>query len=182
MAYVSHGAEEGRRASHRGTGLAALVLALLGLVMVGAGAAQISGMAWSQAATAFAARSWPVAEARILSVAIDEIRIPGPGGVASELALSVAYEFEAGAAVVSAAGASLADRSGPEDRRLLSLFRRIEFARLTGRTMPAAYDPADPSRAYLDTRFPWRDALPRLGLGALFLLFGAQLLARALRR
>ena len=182
MAYVSHGAEEGRRASHRGTGLAALVLALFGLVMVGAGAVQVSAVSWNQAATAFAARSWPVAEARILSVAIDEIRIPVPGGVSSELALAVRYEFDADGTLVTAERASLADSSGPEDRRLLSLFRRIEFARLTGRTMPASYDPADPSRAYLDTRFPWRDALPRLALGALFLLFGAQLLARALRR
>ncbi len=182
MAYVTHGAAQARASSHRAGGLAALVLGMLGLLMLAAGAVQVSAVSWSQAATAFAARSWPVAEARILSVSIDEIRIPGPGGVSSELALSASYEFEADGAVVTADRASLADRSGPEDRRLLSVFRRIEFARLTGRTLPAVYDPADPARAFLDPRFPWRDALPRLALAGLFLLVGGQLLARALRR
>lgn len=182
MAYVAHGADHARASSHRAGGLAALILGLLGLLMAGAGTVQLSRVSWNQAATAFAARSWPVAEARILSVAIDEIRVPGPDGVSSELALSVRYEFQANGAVVTAERASLADGSGPEDRRLVSLFRRIEFARLTGRTVPAVYDPADPARAYLDARFPWRDALPRLALGSALLLFGWQLLARALRR
>jgi hypothetical protein len=183
MAFVSHGAAyaRGRRVAQR-AGFAAVALALIGLALAGAGVVRLAGLPWSQAATSISARSWPVAEARILSASLDEIRVPGRDGMTSELALSVTYEFEAGGRTITGGRASLADRAGLEDRRLLTLYRNAEFGRITGRTMPVAYDPADPPRAFLDASFPWKDALPGFGLGAALLFLGGQLLARAARR
>jgi hypothetical protein len=179
MAYISHDAGYAGKRRPATASLAAIGLALFGLTLGIAGAARLAGLPWNHVSTSLSARFWPVAEARILSAALDEVRIPTPQGLTSELALVVKYEFETDGRTVLADGASLDDRSGAEDRRLLSLYRRVEFARLTGRTMPVAYDPAAPSRAFLDTRLPLMDVLPGLGLGALLLVLGGQFVARA---
>lgn len=182
MAYISHDAGHAGNNRPAHANLAPTGLALLGLALLVIGAVRLAGLPWNDVATSLSARFWPVAEARILSASLQEVRVPTPTGVKSELALAVEYEFEAEGRTVSATGASVADRSGSEDRRLLSLYRRIEFARVMERPMTASYDPAEPARAFLDVRLPWKDLLPGLGFGALYLVLGGQFLARAAER
>lgn len=176
---AAHG--NGNRAARR-PGVAALALLLFGLVLAGAGFFRIAGLPWDQLRTALDARSWPAAEARIVSAELTEILVPGPDGTDSELALSVEYEFEAAGRTVTGSSASLKDRSGPEDRRLVRLFRKAEFARITGGTVPASYDPNDPARAFLDPDLPWKDILPGFGLGVALLLLGGQIAGGAAAR
>jgi len=181
MAYISHSAGRigGRRPLR--AGLVLVVLALLGAALAGLGSARLARLPWDQMATSISVRFWPVAEARVLSAAITEVRTGAPGG-GSEMLLSVSYEFDTPAGLVTASGAGLADRSAPEDRRLLALYRRAEFARMTGHPLPVYYSRSDPTRAYLDASLPWRTMLPDLFFGAVFLYFGAQFLARAAER
>ena len=180
MISISYGtAHAGRRRTARQASATAIVLTLVGLTLTGAGLIRLAGLPWHEAATSLSARFWPAAEARILSASIGEARKPGEKN--SALTLSVEYEFETAGGTFVGTSASLADNSDMEERRLLLLFRRIEFARVTGRSMPVVYDPADPSRAFLDTSIPWRDTLPRLALGMVFLFFGGPFLTRAVR-
>lgn len=180
MAFISHevGHGSGRRHS---ANLAAITLAVLGLALVAGGVSRLAGLPWGEVATSLAAHTWPVAEARIVSTSLDEIRVPGKHGLASELALTVEYEFDTAHGTVTAKGGSLYDRSSLDDRRLLSLYRRTEFARVMDRTMPVSYDPAAPTRAFLDMSLPWVGMLPRLAVGAMLIFLGGSWLARAAR-
>jgi hypothetical protein len=90
--------------------------------------------------------------------------------------LFVAYEFQVAGEAFTGHRASLSDRAQPHDRELMTLYRRLNFARLTGRTVPAAYDPRDPAQALLDTGFAWKPALLQAGFGAVAIALGLALL------
>jgi hypothetical protein len=173
------GAAHGRRTAPRA---GRLVSALFGAGLAAYGAANINVLPWSETATAVAAKSWPVAEAHVVSAALDEIAVPTPDGVGIERSLSVAYEFKVDGQAFAGSSASLNDRGSADDRRLLALFRKAEFARITGRTLPVAYDPHRPSRAYLQAAVPWGRLLPGLARGAAAFLMAGWFFARAFAR
>lgn len=150
------------------------VLALIGALLAALGAAALKSVPWETARLHQAVRSWPVAQAKVLSVSIAEQRAPGPnGGIVSELVLTASYEFDVAGETRFGNRAGLSDRAAPHDRDLKTLYRKLDFARITGRSVPVRYDPGDPGHAYLDTSFAWREAvlLAVLGLTLLVLSF-----------
>lgn len=159
------------------------VFAMAGAVLAILGAVILATVPWQQMVWHLQARSWPVVEARILSVSLVEERYADPrgNGFSSELVLSAAYEFEVAGNIHAGYAASLSDRADPHDRRLRMLYGKLLFAKVTGRTVPVFHDPEEPEYAYLDIDFAWRQALLRGGLGFGFVLAGLCLLAVPLR-
>lgn len=157
------------------------VFIFIGAAFAAAGAAVLAGLPWQEARLHLAARSWPVADATILSVSLHEERRPGPHGVEEQLVLSVVHTFEVDGIAFTGRRAGLSDRAAPHDRDLKTLFRRLDFARLTGRTVPVSYDPDDPAHAYLDIGFAWRPAALKGGLGLAAVLLGLTVASGAAR-
>lgn len=170
-------ARGGRNARHRGRALNVLIGMALALVSF----ALLASVPWRQAATHMEARAWPSAEATIVSATLFEDRLPRGEGFVSELVLSVAYEFEVDGEQRTGHAVSLSDRAEPGDRRLRRLYHRLVFARVTGRTVPAHYDPDNPDRAYLETSFAWRPTLLKGLLGLVGMIAGLLLMATPLR-
>lgn len=128
------------------------------------------------------ARSWPVAEARVVSVTLAQDHQSDGRAMQAEHVLHVAYEFEVDGDRVSASRASLSDRAPAPDRQLMRLYVRLNFARLTGRTVPAHYDPSDPANALLDIGFDWKPVILRLATAFAAIVFGLVILAERTRR
>lgn len=168
-----------RRATPR---LGRVVSALFGAALAAYGAANVDTLPWGEAATAIAAQAWPVAQASVETAAIHEIAVPTANGVQIGLSLSLAYTFEVDGRTVHATTASLNDQGAAYDRRLVALYRRAAFSRITGRTLPVAYDPDEPSRAYLQVSVPWGRLLPGLGLGLAAFLMAGWFFSRAFPR
>lgn len=160
----------------------ALALVTLATVLLLAAGLSVSRIPFDQLSTHLDARQWPAAQARILSVSLSrELEYRGER-LEPRLRLAVAYEFEAEGRSFRAHSASIEDVAAPHDRRLQLLFRQIDFARITGRTMPASYDPMDPEHAFLDVSMPWGPVV-RNGLSAFALaVAGAAAMAAAARR
>ena len=154
---------------------------IIGMALAIASFALLTSVPWRQAATHMEARAWPTAEATIVSATLFEDRLPHGEGFVSELVLSVAYEFEADGERRTGHSASLSDRAEPGDRRLRRLYHRLVFARVTGRTVPAHYDPGNPDRAYLETSFAWRPAILKGLLGLVGVIAGLLFIAPPLR-
>jgi len=176
--------DHGHAGRRRGKGLRArrAVAALFGVGLAAYGAAKIDPLPWNEVAAAFVASSWPVAEAYVTRAALDEIVVPGQGGLVTERQLSVSYEFERDGQLVTATTASPNDRGPVDDRRLLALFRKAEFARITGHPVAVSYDPEEPTRAYIEAGIPWGRLLPDLAWGTLAFLMAGSFFARALAR
>ena len=168
------GTERSRSAGRGGVA----IVVCLGLLILVLGVAVFAQAPWRQAAAHLAARSWPTAEATILSISLKQ----EPGQAASELVLSVGYEYEVGDAVFAGSRASLADRSDIDDRRLKTLYRKLVFAKVTGKTMPASYDPVNPASAFLDLSFDWKSGLLFAGLGIALIVVGFAIISSPLRR
>jgi hypothetical protein len=160
----------------------ALALGVLATLLFAAAVLSMARVPFDQLANHLEARSWPVAPAHIVSVSLSrELEYRGER-LEPRLRLAVAYEFEAEGRSFRAHSASIEDVAAPHERRLQLLFRRIDFARITGRTMPASYDPIDPESAFLDASMPWGPVF-RHGLSGLALaLAGAAALVAASRR
>ena len=144
----------------------------LGLFLLALGGLFLATINWNGARLHLAARAWPVAQARVLSVSLAEERISGDRGVETELVLKASYEFEVDGERFVGSRIRLSDRARPHDRELMALFGRLNFARLTDRTVPVSYDPVDPAHALLDTGFSWKPAALRAGLGLVALSLG----------
>lgn len=170
-------ARGGRDARHRGR----VVNLVIGVALAIASFALLTSVPWRQAATHLEARAWPSAEAAIVSVTLFEDRLPRGEGFVTELVLSAVYEFEAAGELRAGHAASLSDRGEPGDRRLRRLYHRLVFASVTGRTVPAYYDPENPDQAYLETSFAWRPTLLKGLLGLVGMIAGLLLMATPLR-
>jgi hypothetical protein len=174
------------RAAREGGGgflrLRALALGVLAALLFAAAVLSLSRVPFDQLANHLKASRWPAAPAHIVSVSLSrELEYRGER-LEPRLRLAVAYEFEAEGRSIRAHSASIEDVAAPHDRRLQLLFRQIDFARITGRTMPASYDPTDPEHALLDVSMPWGPVV-RHGLSALALaMAGAAAMTAAARR
>lgn len=165
----------------KGTGVrltAAAIWSLVGLFLLTAGLAMLGKVAWAEASAHFSARNWPIAEATVMSASLDEIT--GEGSAAPMLQLSVLYTFDRRDEHVESTRAGLSDVGPLHDRRPKALYGRLQFARVTGRTLPVFYHPTEPSLAYLDTDFAWKDNLLNAGLRLAFMAGGAVALATAM--
>ncbi|MEO3387646.1 DUF3592 domain-containing protein [Mesorhizobium sp. CAU 1741] len=163
-------------------GVAAL-FALIGLAIAGLGATILSDLPWKQVLVDVQTRHWPTTDATVLSVSLHEERPFAATGntVGAELVLGVSYQYSVGGATYDGVAASYSDRAAVDDRRLPTLYRRLDFARLTGRAVPVSYDPHAPASAYLARDFDWRPIAPRAGLAVIALVFGLALVTRAMR-
>lgn len=166
------------------TSWGAAVVVVLALALSGLGVAALVKVSWDRAALHLAARDWPVAQAKILDVRLGEQAVAQAGGgdAAWRLVLSARYVYEVDGASYVGTSVSLADVGDRDDRRLKSLYSRLHFARVTGRTVAARYDPAAPETALLDNGFPWRQTLAQVGLGVLGLLAGTAMVVGVARR
>lgn len=171
---------EGTRAPYRPAAIAA---AVAGALMMALGAGVAARLPWQALGEHVEARSWPVAEASIRSVSLSQRSYaPVTGDApATGLVLAVAYEYDVDGTVREGRRASFADRAGPHDRRLKTLYSRLNFALVTGRTVPVSYDPGDPGNAVLDTGFDWRQVAPAAGVGLAAFLLGLRLALSARR-
>lgn len=159
----------------RGAGrtAACVVAAALGSMLALAGARQLEPLPWGETATALRVPTWPMAEARVTAARLDEVAVPGGGGLDTELRLSLAYEYEVDGRHFTGNAGSLNDRAPAYDRRLVALYRRAEFSRITGGPLAISYDPAAPENAYVEAEMPWGRLRPGLAKGAaLFLVAG----------
>jgi len=167
----------------RGAGrMAGVLAAALGAVLSFAGAGQLEPMPWGEAAAAMRVAAWPVAEARVTDARLDEVPVPARGGTVAELRLSLTYEYEVDGRRFAGGAGSLADRAPADDRRLVALYRRAAFARITGGPLAVSYDPAAPERAYVEASVPWARLLPGLAKGAALFLAAGWLFALAFPR
>jgi len=153
---------------------AAMGLAVaLGCVLAVAGARQLDRLPWVETITAVRAATWPIAAATVTAARLEEVPVPAAAGMRTELRLAVSYVYDVGSRRFEGGAASLADRAPADDRRLVSLYRRAEFARITGKPLAVSYDPAAPATAYLEAAVPWQGLLPALPKAAgLFFLAG----------
>lgn len=164
-----------RIARRRGAGrmAATAVAAALGCLLALAGSRHVAPLPWDEAATALRVATWPQVEAKVTAASLDEAVVPGPAGMAAEWRLSLAYEYRVDGRDFAGGQGSLTDRAPAGDRRLMALYRRAEFARITGGPFAVSYDPAAPERAYAEASMPWARLLPGLAEGiALFLAAG----------
>lgn len=161
----------------------ALVHIVVGFLLAALGCAMSLSLPWSEGRAFLASRDWPVAQATILSLSLSEETRTNVRGddFAPALVLRVSYCFEVDGHMVEGTRATLNDTTATDDRRLRSLYGRLNFARLTGRSVPVAYDPADPSVALLDRNFDWSRPFWRAGIAGLAILFGAGLALGGLR-
>lgn len=169
MSTVSFGVAGAARAPKRQNAVMAVFLSGFLFALGGTFLATIH---WNEARLHLAARSWPVAQASVLSVSLAEERTSGDRGVETELVLRASYEFEVDGERFAGDRIRLSDRAKPHDRELMALFGRLNFARLTDRTVLVSYDPADPARAMLDIGFSWKPAALRAGFGLAALSLG----------
>lgn len=170
----------GARARYRPAALAAGVVGALTMAL---GAGSTARLPWQAAGEHLQARSWPVAEASIRSVSLSERgHAPRDGEApATGLVLAVAYDYRVDGTVHTGTRASFADRAGPHDRRLKTLYSRLTFALVTGRPVPVSYDPRAPGNAVLDASFDWSRMVPGLGFGVAAFLLGLRLMLSVLR-
>ena len=170
------GATGGRTAAAVPSALAGAALLVLAAV---AGAL----LPWAELRLHLEARAWPVTEATLRSVSLSHGRHAPADAEArtGDLVLAVVYDYEVDGTVHEGRRASFADRAGPHDRRLKTLYSRLNFALVTGRPVPVSYDPDVPETAVLDAGFDrWR-VVPGLVLGLGALLFGLRFSFAALR-
>jgi hypothetical protein len=137
------------------------LLFLTGLTLGGFAAHTLSAMPWGAIATHFQARDWVAADATVATVGLEELS--GAGGK-SELTLQVGYSYGIDGAIHEGRRVSLFDSGAIDDRRLKVLYARLNFARVTGRTVTVFVDPADPATALVDRDIPWRQTLAGAGL------------------
>jgi hypothetical protein len=129
------------------------------------------------------ARSWQSTDATISSVRLtEESHVAADRAVQTELILSVTYTYEVDGRSYEGHRAALVDRSDLHDRDLRTLYGKLNFARMTGRTVPVVYDPHASALAYLDTNFDWSAVAVRSSLGVLALGWGLSLFAAMARR
>lgn len=155
--------------------------AVAGALLLALVAGALARLPWEAMRTGIDARNWPSAQAAIRSVSLSERSYMSAEGAAQELALDVVYVYEVDGVVHEGRRASFADRAAPHDRRLRTLYSRLNFALVTGRAVEVAYDPRDPSVAVLDTGFEWRGVALDAGLGIAGGLLGLWLLLSPLR-
>lgn len=175
---------QANRASGRQAALAlAALLALAGSLLLALAAGAAAKLPWEELRLHLAARSWPEAQASIRSVSLSErSHVAGPRQrLVTELVLTVAYDYEAGGVPHEGRAASFADTGKPHDRRLRTLYSRLNFALVTGRSVPVFYDPHALGEAVLDRGFDRRPMMIDGGIAALGALLGVTLLASSLR-
>lgn len=163
---------------------AAMLLALAGALLLALAASTAARLPWQAMRANLEARHWPAASGSIRAVSLSErSSMPAEGGEpARELVLDVVYAFEADGVVHEGRRASFADRAGPHDRRLRTLYSRLNFALVTGRPVEVAYDPRHPGGAVLDRGFVWQGAALDGGVALFAGLLGLWLAAAPLRR
>ncbi len=160
--------------------LLALVQLVAGAALAGLGAVLLWMLPWEDAMRHLEARHWPTTQARILSVSlVEESHAEGGRQPASQLVLSVIYEYDVAGVRYTGYRASLDDRSDVLDRRLRGIYGRLNFARVMQRAVPVAYDPHAPEQALLDREFDWRAAGWRGGIALGVAVFGVVLAAAA---
>lgn len=172
------------RASGRQAALAlAALLALSGSLLLALAAGAAAKLPWEELRLHLAARSWPAAQASIRSVSLSErSHVTGPQDrLVTELVLAVAYDYEVDGVPHEGRAASFADTGKPHDRRLRTLYSRLNFALVTGRSVPVFYDPHAPAAAVLDRSFDRRPMMVDGMCAALGGLLGFTLLASSLR-
>jgi len=170
------------RASGRQAALAlAALLALSGSLLLALAAGAAARLPWEELRLHLVARSWPEAQATIRSVSLSEHSHPAGDRPVTKLVLAVAYDYEADGVAHEGRAASFADTGDPHDRRLRTLYSRLNFALVTGRSVPVFYDPHAPATAVLDRSLARRPAALDGGLAALGALCGLWLLVASLR-
>ncbi|MCO5146655.1 MAG: DUF3592 domain-containing protein [Aquamicrobium sp.] len=175
---------QANRASGRQAALAlAALLALAGSLLLALAAGAAAKLPWEELRLNLAARSWPEAQASIRSVSLFErSHVAGPQErLVTELVLTVAYDYEVDGVQHEGRAASFAETGKPHDRRLRTLYSRLNFALVTGRSVPVFYDPHAPAEAVLDRSFDRRPMMVDGGCAALGVLLGLTLLASSLR-
>lgn len=178
----SFGTACGQR-QRRAPGLRFALLTLLGVALTLAGVLSLSRLPWNEAGAHLVAGTWPTAEATISSVSLaEEIRVRADRRVETELVLTVAYAYEVDGQLYEGYRGALSDRGALHDRDLRTLYRKLNFARITGRSVPVSYDPHQPALAYLDTGFDWKRAAAPFGLGLAAIGWGLSLIGAAARR
>lgn len=181
MGTVSFG-NDGARNSNGVQRILALVQLVAGAALAGVGAVLLWMLPWEDATRHLEARHWPTTQARIVSVSLlEESHMDGGERPASQLVLSVIYEYEVAGTSYTGYRASLNDRSDVLDRRLRSIYGRLNFARVMQRTVPVAYDPHAPEQALLDREFDWNAAAWRGGIALGVAVFGVVLVVAAAR-
>lgn len=162
---------------------AALLAALGGALLLALAAGVFARLPWQAMQANLEARNWPVAQGTIRAVSLSERSyMPADGGeVARELVLRVSYGYEVAGIAREGHRASFADRAEPHDRRLRTLYSRLNFALVTGRAVEVSYDPHAPQEAVLDTGFVWRQAAFDGAVGLLAGLLGLWLAVSPLR-
>lgn len=172
------------RAPGRQAALAlAALLALAGALLLALAAGATAKLPWEELRLHLSARSWPEGQASIRSVSLSErSHVAGPRErLVTELVLTVAYEYEVGGVAREGRAASFADAGEPHDRRLRTLYSRLNFALVTGRSVPVFYDPDAPAGAVLDRSLDSRQMMIDGGRAALVGLLGVMLLGSSLR-
>lgn len=178
VSFENHGA----RSSNGIQRILALVQFVAGAALAGFGAVLLWMLPWEDAMRHLEARHWPTTQARIVSISLtEESHAEGGGQPASQLVLSVIYEYEVAGALHTGYRASLNDHSDVLDRRLRGLYGRLNFARVTQRTVSVAYDPNAPEQAFLDRNFDWNAAGWHGGIALGVMIFGLGLTASASR-
>lgn len=147
-----------------------LALLAVALLTAGLAAATVAGVDWDDVATYREARHWPRVPADILTVSLERRVDPAAGGMVQVLVLSGTYAYEVDGRRYEGDRVSLRDSSEMHDRHLQSLYARLNFARLTGRPLPAVHDPGQPGRAFIDITVDWGGIIERLALAAALLL------------
>lgn len=175
MATVTGFAARDGRSVHVWTTLGLLVLAV---TLSGLAVAALVRIAWGDVAAHLEARDWPIVQAQVLAVSLDRRTSQDGGGARQYLALAAVYAYEVDGTRYEGSRGGLRDTGDLHDRHLQALYGRLNFARLTGRAVAIAYDPAAPERAFVDASLDWWPVAARLAL-ALFLLAAASSSAAA---
>lgn len=161
-----------------------MLTALAGGLLLALSIAAMSRLPWADWRLHLDARSWPQAQATIRSVSLSE-RIDAAGAAerpGTELVLAVIYDYEVEGVAHEGRAASFDDTAAAHDRRLKTLYSRLNFALVTGRPVAVFYDPAMPGRAVVDISVEGRRVAAGGGLAALGAALGLWLLLSPLRR
>ncbi len=162
----------------------AVLAALAGALLLALAAGTAARLPWDDLRLHLDARAWPSVPASIRSVSLAaRSRVSGQdAGPASELVLAVTYEYEVAGVVHQGRMASFADLGERHDRRLKTLYSRLNFALVMGRPLSAFHNPDRPEQAVLDRSFD-RGRMAGEGLlSALGAAFGLWLVLSPLRR